>query len=93
MFNKHDQNVTNYLGYFCNKNCCQELSKIAQSGRTADDDDGWNRKRRAERLSQFEQDHSLENGRTDGERDQCDQMVEFFFFIWPFATMKISPIV
>ena len=26
--------ITKYLGYFCNKTCCQELSKIAQSGHT-----------------------------------------------------------
>ena len=26
--------VTKYLGYFCKKYCCQELSKVAQSGRT-----------------------------------------------------------
>ena len=24
--------------------------------------------------------------------NQCDQMVRLFFNIWPFATMKISPI-
>ena len=28
------QKVTKYLGYFCNKSCCQEFPKIAQSGHT-----------------------------------------------------------
>ena len=32
---KITQNVTKYLGYFCNKICYQELSRIAQSGPTA----------------------------------------------------------
>ena len=28
------QIVTNHLSYFCNKICCQEIPKIAQSGHT-----------------------------------------------------------
>ena len=28
------QKVTKHLGYFCYKICCQEFSKIAQSGHT-----------------------------------------------------------
>ena len=26
--------ITNHLGYFCNKICCQEITKIAQSDHT-----------------------------------------------------------
>ena len=29
------QKVTKHLGYFCNKICCQEIPKIAQSGHTS----------------------------------------------------------
>ena len=42
------QKVTKHLGYSCNKICCQEIPKIAQSGHTDDDDDG-NDERREER--------------------------------------------
>ena len=35
MFIKIAQNVNLYLGHFCTKICCQELTKIAQSGHTA----------------------------------------------------------
>ena len=35
MFSKCPQSVRQYLRYFSNQICCQELSKIAQSGHTA----------------------------------------------------------
>ena len=38
-FLKIAQKVSNYLGHFNQKIWCQELSKIVQSGHTADDDD------------------------------------------------------
>ena len=34
-FFKIAQKVAEYLGYFCEKNCCQGLSEIVQSGHTA----------------------------------------------------------
>ena len=34
LFSKIAQKVIKYFDYICNKTCCQELTKIAQSGRT-----------------------------------------------------------
>ena len=80
MFFKVSQKSTIFLGYFFERICCQELSKIAQSGHTGN--------------KRYKTSHWLSSARREQITfDKCNKMLLFIqnlMKIWEFKPNKVE---